>query len=55
MSRLERLLTPEVLTFLTVGGAGYVVDVAAFNVFRTTASRCISTPHRYAYGATPMS
>lgn len=30
-----RLLTREVLTFLTVGGTGYVVDVAAFNVFRS--------------------
>lgn len=27
-------LTPEVLSFLSVGGAGYVVDVAAFNEFR---------------------
>ena len=36
MSLRERLLTPEILTFLTVGGAGYVVDVAAFNLFRTT-------------------
>ncbi len=27
-------ITPEVFSFLTVGGAGYVVDVAAFNVFR---------------------
>jgi putative flippase GtrA len=25
----------ELLTFLTVGGIGYVVDVAAFNVFRS--------------------
>lgn len=28
-------LTPEVFSFLTVGGAGYVVDVAAFNEFRS--------------------
>ncbi len=34
--RLERLLTREVLMFLTVGGAGYVVDVAAFNLLRST-------------------
>ena len=29
---------PEVLTFLAVGGAGYVVDVAAFNLLRSTAT-----------------
>lgn len=38
MSRSEllraRLPSPEVVTFLLVGGAGYVVDVAAFNVLR---------------------
>ncbi len=28
------LLSPEILTFLAVGGGGYVVDVAAFNVLR---------------------
>ena len=28
----RRFLTREVLTFLAVGGAGYVVDVAAFNL-----------------------
>lgn len=32
----ERFLTTEVLTFLTVGGAGYVVDVLAFNLLRST-------------------
>ncbi len=34
MSRLERFLTPEVLSFLAVGGAGYIVDVGAFNMLR---------------------
>ena len=34
MSVRERLLTPEVMSFLAVGGAGYVVDVAAFNMLR---------------------
>jgi putative flippase GtrA len=33
---LARLLSREVLTFLCVGGLGYVVDVAAFNVLRST-------------------
>lgn len=32
----SRFLTPEVLTFLAVGGVGYVVDVSAFNTFRAT-------------------
>jgi putative flippase GtrA len=32
---VRRFLTREVLTFLTVGGAGYVVDVAAFNLLRS--------------------
>lgn len=32
----ERFFTPEIRTFLTVGGVGYVVDVAAFNVFRSS-------------------
>lgn len=31
----QRVLTREVLTFLAVGGAGYVVDVAAFNLLRS--------------------
>jgi putative flippase GtrA len=39
MSRCEqvlaRLRSPEVATFLTVGGIGYVVDVATFNVLRS--------------------
>lgn len=34
--RADRLLTPEVLTFLAVGGTGYVVDVVAFNLLRST-------------------
>lgn len=32
---LRRVLTREVLTFLAVGGTGYVVDVVAFNVLRS--------------------
>ena len=35
-SLLRSLLTREVLTFLAVGGAGYVVDVTAFNALRAT-------------------
>jgi len=31
----RRILTREVLTFLGVGGTGYVVDVAAFNLLRS--------------------
>ncbi len=31
----RRLLSREVLTFLAVGGAGYVVDVVTFNVLRS--------------------
>ena len=34
-SLLRPLLTREVLTFLAVGGVGYVVDVTAFNLLRT--------------------
>jgi len=30
-----RILTPEVVSFLAVGGMGYVVDVGAFNVLRS--------------------
>lgn len=33
----EKVLSPEVLTFLLVGGAGYVVDVAVFNQLLGTA------------------
>ena len=32
---LNRLTTGEVLTFLAVGGTGYVVDVVAFNLLRS--------------------
>lgn len=32
---VARLLTREVLTFLAVGGIGYVVDVVAFNLLRS--------------------
>lgn len=31
---LARLRDPEILSFLAVGGAGYVVDVVGFNVLR---------------------
>lgn len=31
-------VSPQVLTFLAVGGAGYVVDVAVFNLLRSTAT-----------------
>ena len=33
---LQRLPSRETITFLCVGGAGYVVDVAVFNVLRST-------------------
>lgn len=36
MSLRDRLLNHEVLSFLAVGGAGYVVDVGAFNTLRNT-------------------
>jgi putative flippase GtrA len=32
---VHRFLTPELLTFLAVGGVGYVVDVTVFNVLRS--------------------
>jgi putative flippase GtrA len=32
---LTRLATPEIISFLAVGGVGYVVDVAAFNYLRS--------------------
>jgi putative flippase GtrA len=31
-------VSPQVLTFLAVGGAGYVVDVLVFNLLRSTAT-----------------
>jgi putative flippase GtrA len=33
---VARFVSPEVLSFLAVGGTGYVVDVAAFNLLRST-------------------
>jgi putative flippase GtrA len=36
MTRAAALLRPEVLSFLAVGAAGYVVDVVAFNWFRSS-------------------
>ncbi len=41
---LARLTSPEVLSFLLVGGAGYVVDVAAFNLFRSTPGLATADP-----------
>lgn len=41
---LGRLLSREVLTFLAVGGAGYVVDVGAFNILRSLAPFNILDP-----------
>ena len=35
---VARFASAEVLTFLTVGGLGYVVDVASFNALRSTAA-----------------
>jgi putative flippase GtrA len=41
MSRSDRLLarltSPEVVTFLAVGGVGYLVDVTSFNLLRSQA------------------
>ena len=42
--RIGRLTEAEVLTFLTVGGTGYVVDVVAFNLLRSTAPLAGSDP-----------
>ena len=48
MSRFRQLLaglvTPEVGSFLAVGGAGYVVDVTAFNVLRSLPSLAGADP-----------
>lgn len=41
---LARFATPEVLTFLTVGGVGYVVDVGAFNLLRSAGSLATLDP-----------
>jgi putative flippase GtrA len=32
---LQKLTSPEVVTFLAVGGVGYVVDVTSFNLLRS--------------------
>lgn len=42
--RWSRFATPEVLTFLAVGGAGYVVDVVAFNVLRSLPGLAAADP-----------
>jgi putative flippase GtrA len=43
--RLRRLVSDrEVLTFLAVGGTGYVVDVGAFNALRTLAPMSTMDP-----------
>ncbi|MCW2758169.1 MAG: GtrA family protein [Nocardioidaceae bacterium] len=39
-----RFATPEVLSFLAVGGAGYVVDVAAFNLLRSAPGLATADP-----------
>ena len=36
MTLWERLRSREVVVFLSVGGTGYVVDVATFNVLLST-------------------
>ncbi len=41
---VQRLASPEVLTFLAVGGVGYVVDVVTFNVLRGTATLGTTDP-----------
>jgi putative flippase GtrA len=33
--RMDKYTSPEVVTFLAVGGLGYVVDVASFNLLRS--------------------
>jgi putative flippase GtrA len=40
----RRVPSREVLTFLAVGGVGYVVDVAAFNVLRSTSGFASADP-----------
>ena len=37
-------VSPEVLTFLAVGGTGYVVDVVTFNLLRSTATLGAADP-----------
>lgn len=41
---LERLTSPEVVTFLAVGGAGYVVDVTSFNLLRSQSMLSTADP-----------
>ncbi|MBC7631583.1 GtrA family protein [Aeromicrobium sp.] len=41
---VARLMTPEIMTFLAVGGVGYIVDVAAFNVLRSLPSLAAADP-----------
>lgn len=41
---IRRLTTPEVLAFLMVGGAGYVVDVLAFNYLRSLPTLAVMDP-----------
>ena len=45
---VQRLTSPEVLTFLAVGGVGYVVDVATFNLLRGTVALGSTTDPSYA-------
>ncbi len=39
-----RFLSREVLTFLAVGGTGYVVDVVAFNLLRSMQDAHLAQP-----------
>ena len=41
---VKRIASAEVITFLTVGGLGYVVDVGAFNVLRSTPGLATADP-----------
>ncbi|MCW2845266.1 MAG: hypothetical protein JWN22_3182 [Nocardioides sp.] len=41
---VRRRVPPDLLSFLAVGGAGYVVDVAAFNVLRSVAPFATADP-----------
>ncbi|MFL6156152.1 MAG: GtrA family protein [Marmoricola sp.] len=44
LSWRQRLLSREVVSFLTVGGTGYVVDVAAFNWLRSLTPFAVLDP-----------
>ncbi|MCW2747444.1 MAG: GtrA family protein [Nocardioidaceae bacterium] len=48
---VARLLDPEVLTFLAVGAAGYVVDVLAFNALRSQPALAHTDPAYAKMGA----